>query len=434
MIPKYDKYKKTGIDWVGEVPEHWQQIQFKDVFSVHGGNGFPEHLQGNEDGEFPFYKVSDINSLSAYVNESANYVNENTVKEMGWNIIPPASILAAKIGEALKKNHRKISESECIIDNNMIALHPSGKLNLKIAYYLLNLIDFDWYNNPGAVPSISVRKLLATHIYFPYDLKEQINIANHLDKKTAKLDKLIKNKEEQIALLNEIRQIEINTAVTKGLNPNVKMKNSGIDWLCEIPDHWEVKRLKDKVNVNVESLGAHTDPEHIIQYLDISNVDNTGMTGEIQELRFYEAPSRARRVVRNEDVLMSTVRPYLKAIAYLDNVPNNMVASTGFAVMTSKRRYHPRYLYYLVVCHWFNSTINSQSVGASYPAVNNDVLVAAKIIYTPFEEQFEIIKYLDKKIGALDKIVKNLKTQVERLHEIRKIEIYNAVTGKIKVV
>ena len=212
------------------------------------------------------------------------------------------------------------------------------------------------------------------------------------------------------------------------------MKNSGIDWLCEIPDHWEVKRLKDKVNVNVESLGAHTDPEHIIQYLDISNVDNTGMTGEIQELRFYEAPSRARRVVRNEDVLMSTVRPYLKAIAYLDNVPNNMVASTGFAVMTSKRRYHPRYLYYLVVCHWFNSTINSQSVGASYPAVNNDVLVAAKIIYTPFEEQFEIIKYLDKKIGALDKIVKNLKTQVERLHEIRKIEIYNAVTGKIKVV
>ena len=153
----------------------------------------------------------------------------------------------------------------------------------------------------------------------------------------------------------------------------------------------------------------------------------------VGELFFYEAPSRARRVVKENDVVMSTVRPYLKAIAYLEDVPENMIASTGFAVMTSKKSFNSKYLYFLVLSHWFNQTINSQSVGANYPAVNNDVLVATKILVPPIEEQIEISNYLSDKINNIDNFIKNIEAQIEKLEEIRKIEIYNAVTGKIKV-
>ncbi len=191
--------------------------------------------------------------------------------------------------------------------------------------------------------------------------------------------------------------------------------------------------MKDKVFVNKETLGNNTPPEYLIQYLDISNVDNNGVTGELRELFFYEAPSRARRVVKENDVVMSTVRPYLKAIAYLEDVPENMIASTGFAVMTSKKSFNSKYLYFLVLSHWFNQTINSQSVGANYPAVNNDVLVATKILVPPIDEQIEISNYLSDKINNIDNFIKNIEAQIEKLEEIRKIEIYNAVTGKIKV-
>jgi len=129
---------------------------------------------------------------------------------------------------------------------------------------------------------------------------------------------------------------------------------------------------------------------------------------------------------------MSTVRPYLKAIAYLDNTPANLIASTGYAVMTCYTTYHSKYHYYLTISNWFNSAINSQSVGASYPAVNNDVLVASAILCPPYQEQVEIAKYLDLRVGSSDKLISNFETQTEKLKEIRKIEIFNAVTGKIK--
>jgi len=185
--------------------------------------------------------------------------------------------------------------------------------------------------------------------------------------------------------------------------------------------------------VNRNSLGKDTDIEYEMKYLDISNVNNKGVTGEPQELYFYEAPSRARRIVANEDIVMSTVRPYLKSIAYLDNIPDNLIASTGFAILSTFAMYNSKYLYYLTMSHWFNENINSKSVGANYPAVNNDVLVAANILIPPSSEQETIVTYLDKKVNYIDSLNENILNQIAQLQEIRKIEIYNAVTGKIKV-
>ncbi|MFO7951914.1 MAG: restriction endonuclease subunit S, partial [Bacillota bacterium] len=241
MYRRYEKYKDSGIEWIGEVPEHWKGYKIKRLFGLLGGNGFNESLQGKKEGDYPFYKVSDINYGNTVIEKAGNYVDKNEVVANHWNIIPSESIITAKIGEALRKNHRKINKAECLIDNNMLALIPNELIIKKwLAYYLFCIIDMEWFVNPGAVPSVNIRWFRNSKLII-MPLSEQKAIANYLDHKTSEIDSLIADKETLIKKLEEYKQSIITEAVTKGLNPNVKMKDSGIEWIGEIPGHWEVK-------------------------------------------------------------------------------------------------------------------------------------------------------------------------------------------------
>ena len=105
--------KDTCVEWLGEIPDTWDTIKFKYLFSITGGNGFPESIQGQTEGTYPFCKVSDINGHSDYVSTAANYVTDEVVEIHSFNIIPCGSIIIAKIGAALQKNHRKINSVPC---------------------------------------------------------------------------------------------------------------------------------------------------------------------------------------------------------------------------------------------------------------------------------------------------------------------------------
>lgn len=139
--------KDSGIEWVGKIPKEWNVIKFKYIFSLIGGNGFPEFLQGNESGEYPFCKVSDINGDSDYVDTAANYVSADIVQSHHFNIIPVNSIIVAKIGAALHKNHRKVNSVPCCIDNNTQALVPIRNDFIRYLLYLTKCIDMAWFDN-----------------------------------------------------------------------------------------------------------------------------------------------------------------------------------------------------------------------------------------------------------------------------------------------
>ena len=427
----YPTYKPSGIERLGDIPEHWEVKRLKQIAQIANGSTPKSNVEEFWDGDITWVTPGDISKLTGYISSSEKLITQEGYDSCGTEMVPALSIILtcrAPIGNTV------IAEKELCTNQGCKSLF-SNSVEYRFLYYFILSANAE-LNSLGQGTTfleLSRTNLGDTKLVFPKSKEEQTAIANYLDKKTSKIDQLISNKKAQIEKLKEIRQIEINTAVTKGLDPNVTLKPSGIEWLGDIPEHWEVKRIKDHVRVNISSLGSDTDSEMIIKYLDISNVNNTGLTGDIQELQFFEAPSRARRIVQNGDVVMSTVRPYLKAITYLDDIPDNMIASTGFAVMTSKSNYHSKFLFYQTVSDWFNETINSKSVGASYPALNSDVLIATKILVPPTAEQSEIANYLDEKTNKLDQLVSNLENQIEQLEEVRKIEIYNAVTGKIKV-
>lgn len=205
-------------------------------------------------------------------------------------------------------------------------------------------------------------------------------------------------------------------------------KDSGIPWLGEIPEHWNICRLKDEVTFNDEVLGDKTDTDYEILYVDISNVSL--IEGIIQKelMTFEHSPSRARRIVKNGDVIVSTVRTYLKAITQIQDAEDNLIVSTGFAVLRPKADLFPRFLGYWVQSENMIGAIVSNSVGVSYPAINATDLVRLPIVKLPKKEQTAIAHYLDTKLGEIDALIGKQQTLLEKLAEQRTAVITHAVT------
>lgn len=205
--------KPSGIKWLGDIPADWKIIKLKYLFSIIGGNGFPDILQGNTTGDYPFCKVSDINGEADYVGTASNWVSQSVVDDNRFNIIPTNSIIMAKIGAALAKNHRKINTVRCCIDNNTQALVPKRKDDIRYLLYLSKCIDMSWFDNNSTVPSINNPKLLNFFVPVPL-LDEQEEIAHYLDEKTAAIDSLIAKKGRLVTELESLKKSLIFEYVT----------------------------------------------------------------------------------------------------------------------------------------------------------------------------------------------------------------------------
>lgn len=197
----------------------------------------------------------------------------------------------------------------------------------------------------------------------------------------------------------------------------------------EIPPNWEARRLKFAVTYNDEILPDSTDPDAEIAYVDISSVDLVEGITAIENLTFEEAPSRARRVVRDGDTIISTVRTYLKAIAAIEEPPANMIVSTGFAVIRPLEFVHRRYLGYALQAVGFVDRVVANSTGVSYPAINPTTLVTIPIGYPDNgDEQKHIADFLDWKTGQIDALIAKKQQLIEKLQEQRIAVITQAVT------
>ncbi|MFB2836837.1 restriction endonuclease subunit S [Floridanema evergladense] len=208
-------------------------------------------------------------------------------------------------------------------------------------------------------------------------------------------------------------------------------KDSGVEWLGEIPKYWEVKRLKNIASCNDESLGENTDPDYTIEYVDISSVNLLSGITHYENMIFENAPSRARRKVKNGDIIVSTVRTYLKAIATIKKPPNNLIVSTGFAVIRPKQDLNPDYIGYLLQSEGFIGDVVSNSSGVSYPAIDSSILMRLPVVEPPLEEQETIAKFLDTATAEIDDIIEQQQQLISLLEEERTTVISHAVTKGI---
>lgn len=425
------KMKDSGIEWIGEIPEDWEIDRVKYHFKIISGSGFPIERQGKENGDYPVCKASDIADAnkSGVLYSAANFLDKKDI--LGYNIVPKDSIIMPKIGEAMKKNNRAITGCDVLVDNNCQGLF-STSMDVKYAYYLFRIIDMNWFDNAGTIPCVNNIRLINSSILYP-SYKEQRNISNKIDKKVKVLENIESKITIQIQALEDYKKSVITEAVTKGLDKNVEMKDSGIEWIGEIPVDWEVDRLKNLVNYNEQTLKETTNKSYRFKYIDIGSVEYGKGLSPLEIMNFEKAPSRARRIVNEGDIIISTVRTYLKAIAVVPKSDMPIIVSTGFITLRTKGVVEQEYLKYVVQSETFISEISSKSVGVNYPAINAAELINIKIVIPPKEERLKIISHLDKKTRIIDEAVANKQKQLEILEEYKKSLIYEYVTGKKEV-
>ena len=205
-------------------------------------------------------------------------------------------------------------------------------------------------------------------------------------------------------------------------------KGSGVEWLGEVPGHWEQLPLKYASTHNDDVLDENTQPDAEIAYVDISSVDGVNGIKSMEMMLFSAAPSRARRRVQNGDVIVSTVRTYLKAIAKIREPEENVIVSTGFAVIRPRGDLVPDFLGYVVSAGYFVEQVIARSTGVSYPAINASELVRIPVALPPLPEQTAIAAFLDRETAKIDALVAEQRRLIELLKEKRQAVISHAVT------
>jgi len=213
-----------------------------------------------------------------------------------------------------------------------------------------------------------------------------------------------------------------------GLKPYPKMKDSGVPWLGEVPAHWETRPLKRWVRMNRDVLPEATSPEYEFRYLDIGSVGTGVLTARPQRLRFAAAPSRARRVVSDGDTIVSTVRTYLNAVYFVEGNSDELVCSTGFAVLTPTAGTVPKFVSYLCQSRAFTDRVTADSVGIAYPAIAETRLAAFHVAIPPLPEQTAIVRFLDYMDRRIRRYIRAKQKLIKLLEEQKQAIIHRAVT------
>ena len=216
--------------------------------------------------------------------------------------------------------------------------------------------------------------------------------------------------------------------MNRHLQPYPAYKPSGVEWLGDVPSHWEMRPLKHWVGINEVVLSKGTNPDFEFHYVEIGSVRTGVLIDEPRRIRFADAPSRARRVVRRGDTIISTVRTYLKAVWSADETTEDLICSTGFAVLSPRRRTAPKFLKYLAQSNSFTDRMSAESVGIAYPAIAEGKFSSFHICIPPLPEQNAIVRYLDHVDERIQRYIEAKEKLISLLQEARQATIHRAVT------
>lgn len=428
------KMKDSGIEWIGEIPEGWEIHRIKTHFSIISGSGFKPELQGQSTGDFPVCKASDISSSGHYLHTSANYITSDIVKSQHFSIIPKGSILFAKIGEAMRKNNRSLCSLDCCVDNNCQGLVPKN-ISSEFSYYLFTCIDMTWFDNAGTIPCINNQKLYDCRIPFP-SYGEQTLIANHLNIQCAKINEMLFHIRSSIEEYKKLKQTVITQAVTKGVRGKREMKDSGVEWIGEIPKEWstpKIKRLHNGLTDGTHGTFNRIDSGHIL--LSSKNVREFGIQLGENESFISEADYNlitANGFPQKDDVLLCcigasigrcTLYEFEEAMAFQRSV---IFIRCNSLILPRMMMYDLRSSNTLLQEQLL---VNQSAQAGLYQGLVSEIFISLP----PISEQKEIIAYLDAKCAEIDGLIAKKEQLVKELESYKKSLIYEVVTGKREV-
>jgi len=388
----------------------WHTVPLHKVASLESGFGFPREYQGDENQEFPFFRVSDMNIAGNEVlmENHSNTVSAAILKELGARVFPAGAVIFPKIGAAIATEKKRILTKPATYDNNVMGAVPKAGTNPKFLYYWFLQLKLSDQANPGHVPSI--RKSVMEEIPFPVVApSEQFRIVELLDE----ADRLRRIRREADAKAARIL-------------PALFLKMFGDP--ATNPMKWPVVPLSDFVNA-VSRRNPSTSPDEPFQYIDIAGVDGElGLITAVKSMVGRDAPSRARQVVKWRDTVVSTVRPYLRATALVPKELDNQIASTGFCVLRPRESNGYAWLFQLTRLQWFTEQLNARARGASYPAVT-DADIFQLLIPLPCDSK--IFEEFSGQYESVSKVLLTAGASSEKVDALFNLMLQRAFSGEL---
>jgi len=408
----YPEYKASGVEWLGTVPAHWKTSCLRWYINIASGEGLSNtefDKLPDETNIFPVIGGNGTLGYSAYL---------NTISKV---------FAIGRVG-ALCGNVHFINE-KCWITDNALKLSAWRAFQDGYLFFLLTAARLNEYASKNAQPLITGEQVKALQVVMP-SIDEQQQIANFLNNETAKIDTLIEKQQQLIKLLKEKRQAVISHAVTKGLNPDAPMRESGIAWLGEVPEHWgvmqlrRITRLQQGLQIPQENRFAE-DGENRVEYITIKSI-NAGSDRAHKE--FIESPS-TRVVCIQTDVLLARTGATGEVITNVAGVFHN----NFFKVNYDQNRITKDYLVYFLKVNQVKNHLLMLAGTTTIPDLNHGAFLGTLICLPCLNEQEQICKYLDEELKKFDHICGQAYKIVNLLQERRTALISAAVTGKIDV-
>ena len=437
-FPKYPGYKDSGVEWLGEIPVGWKVRRLKVEINLLTGFPFQSSKYSNEGIKL----ARGINVKEGRFDwDDVRHWSELT-KELERFLLQEGDVLIGMDGSKVGKNFCKVNMDDLpvLLLQRVARLRAKKFLNQNYLYWsIANHSFLSWVNmskTDPMVPHIAPKDINGYVITLP-PLPEQTAIANFLDEKTAKIDQAIAQKEKMIELLKERKQIIIQNAVTKGLDPNVKMKDSGVEWIVKIPVHWEVKKLKYEIK---KAFSGGTPSTDKIDYWNggipwISSVDikKDYISNTNREISEKGLKVSSSSIAPKGSVVFVTRSGILQHTFALSILQKDMAINQDIkCIILSDRLFEP---YFLRLIQGNNTEVlvETRQQAATVESINMDLFFNLSIPIPPYDEQISIVSHIQSQATKIDKAITLQKTQIKKLKEYKTTLIDSAVTGKIRV-
>ena len=437
MYKKYDAYKDSGVQWLADIPNDWEVVRFRDICTFSKGlNITKENLQ---DTGIPCVNYGEVHSKYGFeVSPERNElkcVSEDYLKNSPKSLLAYGDFIFADTSEDIDGSGNFTylnSHNLTFAGYHTVIVRPKPYINVRYLAYVFDSLSFRHQVRTAVkgvkVYSITKAILKDTAVWLP-NVDRQYEIAQFLDQKTTQIDQAIAIKEQQITLLNERKQIVIQQAVTKGLDPNVKMKDSGVEWIGEIPEHWEVRRSKFIFGQRKELARKNDIQLSATQaYGVIPQEEYEKRTGKSVVKISMHLEKRKR--VHLDDFVIS-MRSFQGG---LERAWANGCIRSSYVVLKALMDINPTYYAYLFKTPTYIKALqNTSNFIRDGQDLNFNNFAQVDLFLVPKTEQDCIVNFITDKLGNFDQHIDLLSKQIQKLKEYKTTLINDAVTGKIKV-
>ncbi|ENK7747677.1 TPA: restriction endonuclease subunit S [Escherichia coli] len=421
----YPAYKDSGVEWIGQVPEHWKIAQIKRISAL---NPRKSTLSEEKDSLCTFLPMEKLRTNAVILDET------RPIHEVygGYSYFCDGDILIAKVTPCFENGN--IAVANGLVNGigfgstEINVLRVNGKGHNRFLYYRLQEEQFrtiakSEMRGTGGLKRVPTDLFESFTIGLP-DTDEQATIAATLDRETARIDALVEKKTRFIELMKEKRQALITHAVTKGLDPNVKMKDSGVEWIGQVPEHWKVARVKRLVSLRNE---RRNDVSTDTIYIGLEDVEAGSGQYKPTNGSSRQSEDSTVGIFYEGDVLYGKLRPYLRK-AIISEMAG--CCSTEFLVLRAEKT-EPRWLQEWLLTPDVTHQIESGCEGAKMPRADWGHIGSIEVVYPDQPEQAQILTTLDRETARIDALISKVEQSITLLKERRSAFITAAVTGQI---